>query len=146
MNENRLEEEKFDRVPVSGMRDILTVLGKDPNFHYRFVKDTNEDGSRIQRFIRGGYEFERVGQNKDIQVGADAVYKSRRKGVGSIIRFPGDSHGTHLYLMRIKREWYDEDQGEKTRAIDEVESQITRKKSSDENELGQYGSVKISRD
>ena len=144
--ENRLEENKMDRVPVSGMRDILTVMNKDENFVYRFVKDVDEQGSRIQRFLRGGYEFERVGRDSNISVGADAVYKSRRKDVGSIIRYPGDSHGTYLYLMKIRKDWYEEDQKAKQDKIDEVEDLMKGKKTSDENELGQYGSMRISRD
>lgn len=142
-NENRMTENKPRRVPVGGQRDILTVFGKDPGMHYHFVQDKTEGGSRIQRFIRGGYDFVRPTKDSQIIVGEEAVYKSK-SGTGSIVRYP--SGEDFLYLMEIRLEFYDQDQQEKLDAINEVESSITGKHTSEDNELGQYGNVKISRD
>lgn len=141
--ENRMTENKPRRVPVGGMRDILTVFGKDPDKHYRFVKDKTEGGSRIQRFIRGGYDFVRTGKDSQIIVGEEAVYKSKN-GQGSIVRYP--SGEDFLFLMEIPMEYYNEDQDAKMESIDELEASITGSRESDDNELGQYGNVKISRD
>jgi hypothetical protein len=127
---------------VSGLRDILSVWGKDPGMEYRFVKDSTEGGSRLMRFIRGGWDYVRPSKTSEIVVGEECVYKSK-SGTGSIIRYPtGDEW---MYLMEIRKEYYDEDQAAKAEQIDSVESQITKTKSSD-NKLGQYGQVKINRD
>ena len=145
MNENRNEEAKLERTPVSGMRDLLSVLGKSPDKEYRFVKDNHEDGARIQTFMRGGWDFVRPGKDEEIKVGQSNVYRSKRPGKSaeSIVRFPSGSDAEWLYLMQIKKEWYDEDQQAKIDNIRETESQIKGKRSSDDNELGQYGNVKV---
>lgn len=135
---------KPTRIPVSGVRDIMTVLGKDPDFEYRFVLDKQERGARMMRFDRGGWTFAR---NDDlhggISVGEESVYKS--KNDGSIIRYP-TGEGFFSYLMKIKKEWYDEDQAAKADAIDATEATIIRagRPDGEENE-GQYGTVKIER-
>jgi hypothetical protein len=141
---NRQTKNKPTRVPVSGLRDILAVYGKDPSKEYRFVKDSNDGGMRIHTFIRGGWTFTEGGEHSDIVVGDECVYKSE-KGHGSIIRYPADGTN-YLYLMEIPKELYQEDQEAKQGHIDEVEANITGKRSSEDNELGQYGSIKISRD
>lgn len=134
------ENKKFERVPVSGLRDILTVYDKDPNFHYRFVEDKDESGSRILKFKRGGYDF---ADSSLHEVGQESVYKSK-KGE-SIVRVPTGG-GKFSYLMRIKKEWYEEDQRAKASKIDEIESVIKRTGTTDDKNFGQYGDVKISRD
>ena len=132
------------RVPVSGNRDIMTVFNKDPNFHYRWVNDVDERGSRIMKFERGGYHFAPTETDLgDKVIGDDAVYKSKLGD--SIIRLP-TGNGGYSYLMRIKREWYDEDDANKNAAIDVVEGQITGTGSPDGEDFGQYGSVSIRRD
>jgi hypothetical protein len=146
--ENRETQNKPRRVPVSGLRDILTVHGKDPDKVYRFVKDAEEGGSRIMQFKRAGYEFTDGSNNGTITVGEECVYKSRKSN-GTIVRHPveANKHGApqYLYLMEIKKEWYDEDQAKKAEAVDELERTITAKQNPDSNELGQYGTVKINR-
>ena len=120
---------KPDRVPVSGSRDIMTVFGKEDDFVYRWVNDINEAGSRILKFKRGGYEFARneLGEN-DYVIGQEAVYQS--KNDGSIIRLPVGTDKTgnpmHAYLMRIKKEFYVEDQNAKEKTLREEEEAIMR--------------------
>ena len=120
---------KPTRVPVSGSRDIMTVFGKEEDFVYRWVNDINEAGSRILKFKRGGYEFARNELGSDEYViGEEAVYQS--KNDGSIIRLPvgTDKAGQamHAYLMRIKKEWYDEDQDLKEKELQKEEEAIMR--------------------
>lgn len=145
---NRQTENKPRRVPVSGLRDILAVYGKEKDMAYRFVKDSDEGGSRIQRFKRGGYEFTDGSDKGKITIGEECVYSSKKSN-GTIIRYPveADKHGRpqYLYLMEIRKDWYDEDQAAKQDAIDETENQITAKKDPDSDKLGQYGQVKIER-
>ena len=99
-----------NRIPVSGPRDILTVTNKDPNYHYRWVKDLP---GRIQRFLNGGYEF----VNHDAEVGQRTVDTSSRLG-SAVTRLDGMNT---LVLMRIPLEWYNEDQESKQRELDSLE-------------------------
>lgn len=126
---------KTDRVPVSGLRDILTVYGKNPAFEYRFVVDVDERGSRIQRFMRGGWEFTQGGEQSEVIVGEQCVYRSEESG--SIIRYPSGG-GKHSYLMQIERELYEEDQRAKQREINDTENIILRQRTDEDNEHGQY--------
>lgn len=122
-------------------RNILTVDNKDPNYEYRWINDTyakSDDqtgafypGQRIMRFQNAGWEFV---TNKDVTVGDSYVYKTGN--VGSIIRAPG-GQGDMLYLMKIHKDWYDEDQATKQEYIDKVEDAMGNPK----QELGQYGNV-----
>lgn len=138
------EQNKPERIPVSGIRDIMTVLNKDPNFAYRFVLDKDEAGSRIMRFKRGWWDFARADDFEGVSVGSESVYKSKQDG--SIVRFPS-GEGHFSYLMKIEKKYYDEDQQAKWNKIDEVEQTITRTGTTPDGEAieGKYGSVKISR-
>jgi len=126
------------RVPVSGNRDILTVTGKDPDYVYRWVIDSDERGQRILKFLGAWYEFVRSDDGNHV-VGQDAVYKS--ENVGSIIRVPAGS-GKYQYLMRIRKEYYDADQKSKQDEIRDREKAITRT----DSDNGQYGKIELSRD
>ncbi len=126
------------RVPVSGNRDILTVDGKDPSFEYRWIVDKNEEGQRIIKFTKAWWEFVKSDDNQHT-VGQDMVYKT--DNVGSIIRVPA-GNGDFYYLMRIPQEYYKEDQKNKQHDISDREKAMTQT----DNDNGQYGNIKLSRD
>jgi len=134
---------KSERVPVDGMRDLMTVFGKDVNnFHYRWVEDSDEAGSRIWKFKRGGWDLVSVDvEDGEISVGAEAVYKSKEQG--TLVRLH-TGEGRFSYLMKIKNEWYNEDQQAKEDSIKETEQGIfgSTESQGDANN-GQYGSIKI---
>ena len=119
---------RMKRVPVSGPRNILTVANKDPNYVYRWVLDVP---GRLETFKRGGYEV--VVDNNE--VGDPAV--DRHKQLGSAITLVKGT--STLVLMRILREWYDEDQAAKQADIDALEATMKSGSSAD------YGKVEISR-
>lgn len=129
-NETKTQKTRVTRTPVGGARDILTVHGKDPNFVYRWVIDSP---GRIQRFVEGGYEV----VQEDLEVGQKTV--DRGSKLGSAVTKAGGS-GQTLVLMRIPKEWYDEDQLAKQAQIDALEATMKS-----EAEQGNYGSVQISR-
>lgn len=138
--QNRQTENKVERIPVDGMRDVMTVHGKDPAYKYRWVTDTDEKGSRIWKFKRGGWELATLdGHDSKITVGQEAVYKSKEDG--SLVRLHS-GEGRFSYLMRIKKEWYSEDQESKEKSLKEMEEGImgTQTSQGDANH-GQYGSV-----
>ena len=98
------------RVPVSGPRDILTVIEKDPNYVYRWVLDKP---GRVQRFVDAGYEI----VNHETEVGQSTVDRGSR--LGSAVTY--STGGSVLVLMRQRREWYNEDQDAKQRDLDALE-------------------------
>lgn len=141
---NRENENKPDRIPVGGHRDIMTVYGKDESYEYRWVEDKSDAGSRILRFKRGGWEFVSADPRDSsggVIVGEENVYSSEQNG--SIVRLPTGG-ANYSYLMRIKKEWYDEDQVAKQDKIDMVEDAIRRTGTSEGEDFGQYGNVAIS--
>lgn len=121
--------EKKKRIPVGDNRDILTVEGKEDGYVYRWVIDVD---NRIQRFQDGGYEFVEHG----VAVGIPSVNQAQTDGKVVTKQTGG---GRTSYLMRIKQEWYDEDQAAKSKKIDESEGAMKRKLNSGED--GQYGKV-----
>lgn len=136
--QQKTAEVRRKRVPVSGNRDLLTVLGKDPNYHYRWVIDGDERGQRLWKFTRAGYEHVK---SSEVEIGEDMVFKS--DNVGSIVRYPA-GNGTYLYLMKIPREWYQEDQKIKEQTIEEEEVNSLRERDLVKDD-GMYGGGKLSR-
>lgn len=118
------------RVPVAGPRDILSVREQDPNYVYRWVNDTV---GRIQRFLDAGYEI----VNQDVEVGQNTVDRGSKLG-SSVTRAVG--FGVTSVLMRIPKEYYDEDQAAKAAEIDALEASMKQ-----EAQEGRYGDLKISR-
>jgi len=124
-------ENRPNRVPVSGRRDVLTVADKDENFVYRWVNDTD---NRITQFQEGGYEL----VSGDVGVGMasidnpDDIASTVSKQVGNNVT---------AYLMRIKREWYEEDRSKQAKTVDENEADMKRTLNSGKD--GTYGKVDI---
>lgn len=127
------------RTPVSGSREMLTIYGnKDPEFEYRWVLDKDETGQRIYRFTNAGWTFvNRDAENLDI--GENTVFKS--SGHGNIYRVPAGG-GQYLYLMKIHKEWYEEDIVNQQKQIDELEQTMIHR---EQQEAGRYGSISLSR-
>lgn len=128
---NRPNRDEPQRVPVfEARRNAIIVTNRDPNFEYRIVNDV---GDRITMFKNGGWEV--VDSGAEFDTGEAST-------VGSVQARPvGDN--VQGFLMRIKKEWYDEDQARKARATQEEEDHITQ--TGKYGESGSYGSVKISR-
>ena len=108
-----------------------SIIGdKDPNYHYRFVNDV---GSRVYNFQQAGYELV---TDENLVVGDSRV--SDASNLGSAHRVVGDG-GTTSVLMRIKKEWFDEDQAKKAARVDEQEQAMKQNASKEFT-----GSIKIS--
>lgn len=107
--------ERKERIPVGGTRDILTVKNKDPNFEYRWVRDVP---GRILRFQDGGWEV----VTDDLQVGQRAVDSPSGKVASALTKHGGGN--LTLVLMRIPKEWYDEDQTAKQDKVDAQEDSM----------------------
>jgi len=129
----RRNKDTRKRVPVGGNRDILTVLGKDKNYVYRWVNDV--DG-RIQKFIAAFYD--NVYMDGDIEVGAEDVKQGTN--VGTIVS-KSVGQGVTAYLMKIDRKYYDEDQAIKAGEVDRSEESIYNV----DRLSGAYGKIDIQR-
>jgi hypothetical protein len=119
------------RTPV-GVRNVLTVGGKDPAYEYRIVNDT---GDRVEQFKAAGYE---VVSATDVTVGDRRVNAASAEGSAATCSV-GD--GMKGVVMRIKKEWYEEDQQRKMGQIAELEA--TTKSDALK---GTYGKLDINRD
>jgi hypothetical protein len=129
-NEKTVRSTRVTRKPLA-QRGPQTISGeKDPNYVYRFVNDT---GSRIEVFKQAGYELVTT---DELTVGDARVMDST--DLGSSKRVVSND-GTTSYLMRIKKEWYDEDQKAKADLLAEQEKAMTKEASS-----GMYGTLKVS--
>ena len=118
------------RTSVNGARNVLTVQGKEPGFEYRVV---NDDGDRISQFEEMGYE---VVTDTNVKVGDRRVANPTKEGSPGQISV---GSGTKAYVMRIKKEWYDEAQADKADYIKKTEQGMIRKA----KEESGYGSLTI---
>lgn len=103
---------RVTRTPV-GVRNVLTVKGKDPNYVYRIVNDYDD---RVEAFMEAGYE---VVKAKEVKVGDKRVDAPTEEGSIKRISVGGGNKGV---VMRIRKEWYDEDEAAKQRFVDETEA------------------------
>ncbi len=122
--------ERTKRTPITGQRSILGVKGKDPNFHYRIVNDT---GDRISQFEEQGYELV---TDTSVKIGDRRVANPTAEGSAVQVSVGG---GQKAFLMRIKKEWYEEDQQTKQNIVNETEAAM--KKETAQN--ADYGKLSI---
>ena len=103
---------------------------KDPNYVYRFVNDT---GSRIANFQAAGYE---IVKDDELIVGDSRVFDPSDLGSGKKVT---SNDGTVSYLMRIKKEYYEEDQAAKQNYINETERAMKQQAT----QSADYGTLKV---
>ena len=105
----------------NGTQAKLTVNKQIPGYHLHIF---NDEPGRVQTAIDGGWEFvtpDEVGGVKD-------SVTSGNTDLGDKVRFlvgtseKGD--GLYAYLLKIKQEWYDEDQAEIQKRNDRVDDAI----------------------
>ncbi len=120
--------ERKTRRPV-GQRNVLNVLGKDPNYHYRIVNDT---GDRIAQFQDAGYE---IVEAAAVRVGDKRVNNATPEGSKAQVSV---GMGDKAFVMRIAKELYEEDQEAKLNQVRQLEETIKRPS-------GDYGKITITR-
>ena len=103
---------------------------KDPNYVYRFVNDT---GSRIANFQAAGYE---IVKDDELTVGDSRVFDPSDLGSGKKVT---SNDGAVSYLMRIKKEYYEEDQAAKQNYINETERAMKQQAT----QSADYGTFKV---
>lgn len=121
------------RIPVSGQdRNLLTIEKRDPNFQYRWV---NKVEDRIARFLEAGYEpvkMDEIGSVGDRKIDTSS-------GTSSVVE-RGVGGGKTAMLMKIPKEFWEEDQAAKQKQVDESEAMMKR-----DAKEGRYGKIEISR-
>ena len=117
------------RTPLAN-RSVLGIKGKEPGYVYRIVNDT---GVRIASFQEQGYE---IVTDSSITIGDRRVGKASADGSPVQVAV---GNGIDGYLMRIKEEYYKEDQAYKEQKLSELE-QSMRKEAKD---ISDYGNLKI---
>jgi hypothetical protein len=117
------------RVPIS-TRNILTIKGQEPGYHYRIV---NDEPGRIEDLSERGYE---IVTDKSVTIGDKRVSNPTQEGSPKKVHVGG---GKYAFVMRIKDEFYKEDQDAKQRQVDEIEQQIKREAKS----VADYGELRL---
>jgi hypothetical protein len=112
-------------------RNRLSIKDRDPNYQYRLVTcNSSHDPDRVERFQEYGYEIvpgQKAGQTGDAKVDNPSPLGS----AGQLSLGRGDKG----VWMRIRKDWYQEDQDAKQAEIDELEAQ--------QKHRADYGSMKI---
>ena len=111
------------------VRNRLSVKGKEDGFVYRIVNDVDD---RVERLQEAGYEVctkEHTGAVGDKRV-------DNTSSVGSATHF-SVGQGTKAVVMRIREDWFKEDQETKQQNIDSLEASMKQdaRKSSDYGKL-----------
>lgn len=115
---------RVKRTPIT-VRNRLAVRDQDPNYHYRIVNDIED---RIEQFKEQGYEPVNAGPVGDKRVDTST-------GLGSVPTF-SVGQGTKAVVMRIKKEWYAEDQEAKDARVNATEETMRQ----DAKKAADYGS------
>ena len=119
------------RTPVA-QRNRLSVKDRDPNYQYRLVNvNLENDPDRVDRFLAAGYEI--VPSKAAGTIGDSKVDTPSALGSAGLISV---GQGTKGVLMRIRKDWYQEDQAGKQAEIDTME-QRAQKSGAD------YGKIEI---
>ena len=121
--------ERTRRTSINGVRNVLTVSGKDPDFEYRIVNDT---GDRVSMFEERGYE---VVTDSKVKLGDRRVANPTQEG--SVVQ-ASVGGGTRGVLMRIRKDWYKEDQAAKQQQVAQTEATVKQVAKG-----GMYGKLEI---
>lgn len=120
---------RIKRNPL-GRKNVLTVIGQDPDYHYRVVNDV---GDRINEFKDAGWQID-VSEN--IRIGDSRLEQSSTLGTVRRVSVGGGVFGI---VMRQRKDWYLEDQEDKQTYIKQTEAAM--RPDSD----GGYGKVEVTR-
>jgi hypothetical protein len=120
-----------ERISMAELGGKLTVLGKSPDHEYYWAFDSDASGHNCLRFKLAGWEF--CTNDEGLVVGDAFVYNTSTEG--SVYRVPADKQGGYLFLMKIRKDWYDEDFKKAQKKIDDREKGLFNPNKGD----GQYG-------
>lgn len=116
------KESQRKRVPIGGRRTKLQLSQNEldalKDYKLRWINDSQ---GRIPAAEAGGYEF--VSPEEASSLGEGAIHAGN-SDLGARVSKVVDRHGTRAYLMKIRKDWYDEDQAEKEKQNALVDQQL----------------------
>lgn len=113
-------EQRARRKTLEDLQSRLEIIrGQDEDYVYRWVFDTDDNGQRLFTLQERGYEFASA---KDHTVASAHTFDTDE--YGSIIRKPDGRSGGYNYLMRIRKEFWEEDQAVKQKRANEAVQDI----------------------
>lgn len=117
------ERSQRGRVPLGALHHKLSLEAYADQLEGFVPRWINDIPGRIQQAIKGGYEP--ILRN-DIKVGdGEDLNQDMGTWVSEIVgRHEGTNQPMLAYAMKIRKEWYDEDQKAKLKPVDEVEAAI----------------------
>jgi len=137
-NDNRVTRKTSrykKRTPIGTFRAKLAI---DPDlFPKHHIRWMNDELNRISNALQGSYEFVSSDELGDTDIGERDVTSGSTDVGTRVSRIVGTKEdGTPLtaYLMKIPLEYYDEDQADKQRIIEENEAAMFRGEHDDAGE------------
>ena len=136
---------KRERTSFSGSRMRLQIELNDELAKEYHVRWFNDQDDRINRATRGGWEFiyekELAGYahvgDKEVHGGSSDLNDKVSKVVGK--------DGTVAFALKLRNEFWDEDQAEKARKNDMVDEAVRAGQSGGASVGNQYGTVNLTR-
>jgi hypothetical protein len=137
------DKERRERVPFSANRRRLALHKELDGFVTRWFNDQDD---RLQRAEDAGYQYvhrKEIGQvgDKDISNGNTDVNSRVSRVVGRNV----NGQPIRAYLMKIRKDWYEQDQAKKEEVNKRVDDAIRAGTSGGANVQNQYGNVQLSR-
>jgi hypothetical protein len=129
----------------NGTQGKLRVDGKIDGYHLHIL---NDDGTRITDAIDNGYEFVKPSEIEGVS--ENVVSKNGDLGDSRIRFLVGlnkEGQPMYAYLMKIRQEWYDEDQADQQSKNDKIDAAIRAGKTAVGDAPGFYrpdGGIKLS--
>lgn len=133
--QKRKLKRRRERVSLVEQSRIMSIPNKDESYVYRLVNDENES---IERKLKAGYEI--VDKNgSDLSIDGRLQDPSWRHSAAS----QSVGGGLQAYLMRIPREWYEEDKAKKKERLDEKTAMLKNKAIVGINQDQVYGEISV---
>lgn len=114
----RREDERRQRVPLGVPRNKMLMVAPD-GYMGRWI---NDEDNRIHHAIQGGWQL--VRDKNKVGEGVDNSDTDLGQQISMIVGTKEDGGPLRAYWMIIKKEWYEEDQREKLKPVDEIEKAI----------------------
>lgn len=115
------QERTAKRTPLGVARRKLSLGAQFPGYKCRWI---NDSGDRVLQAQQGGYEHI---TKEDLEKQGIAVGDESTVGtdlgtlVSKVVGTKEDGSPLRAYLMKIRKDWHEEDQLEKQKDIDEVD-------------------------
>jgi hypothetical protein len=133
--DTRRLERRRKRIPIVEQRRIMEIPNEDKDYYYRLEVDRDNN---IERLLTGGYEI--VDRNgKELTIDGRIQDPSWRHSAAS----QSVGNDQVAYLMRIPREWHEEDKLRKRQLLDEKTAMLKHKSIVGINPNQVYGEISV---